>query len=488
MPKTIQPSYHILICLVEIWKIPEISKALEEPISPLLIAEVGDIDIEDSYRKLIGTASVRFPRGTIIRRTTDTETAFSSKVQVNINLDDSGVIEETRENVRALQSGDFGVGDRIRISLGYILPEQLQVLDLIKIGSSEPTIWSDKEKLKEYRKYLTKMFDGYITKCSAGTPIELHCENLASGLKKKTCPNRPARRNLTVSDLFSEKGEFKLLEGTGMKLHPDNDKIPINVGKINLTTDLTVADVLTEWGKYKVFAFVANDNEGTPCIKVGRSYFTNPKGDNIQRKSIAKEYGSNAGIDVPDILFDYNVAENGLTLMSTKKEFLAVEATSLGKDNKFYHITIRQNPEWTEGKPSREKYQVLNETKLSKKAMKLGATPLTKSRDRVDLSLYTVIPYMSKTIGISKDGLLEEAIKYFESYNMNGIEGSLTLFGDFPITSGIKVHLTDRMNSAKNGYYLVDEVTTRFGVGGYRQTIKLPYCISLDKSEKENEQ
>ena len=94
---------------------------------------------------------------------------------------------------------------------------------------------------------------------------------------------------------------------------------------------------------------------------------------------------------------------------------------------------------------------------------------------------------MSKKMGISHDELLEEAIKYFESYNMNGIEGSLTLFGDFPLISGIKVHLTDNQYKAKNGYYLVDEVTTRFGTNGYRQVIKLPYCISRDKEETKDE-
>ena len=74
-----------------------------------------------------------------------------------------------------------------------------------------------------------------------------------------------------------------------------------------------------------------------------------------------------------------------------------------------------------------------------------------------------------------------------ESYNMNGIEGNLTLFGDLHLHTATKVQLTDKRYPGKNGVYLVDEVFTTFGVGGYRQRITLPYCIKRDKQEN-NEQ
>jgi hypothetical protein len=322
------------------------------------------------------------------------------------------------------------------------------------------------------------MFDGYITKCGIDTPIEIKCENLASQLKKISCPKVTASKNMTVNDFLSDNGKYKLLKDSGLSLHPVTEKWNIDIGRVNLTPDLTVADVLTEWGKYKVFAFV-KDNNGKPCIAVGRSYFSNAETDSIiNLKSDSS--------DIPDILFDYHVAENGLTLMDTDKAFLAVEATSLGSDDKFYHITIRHNPDYDASKEGSSKWQVLNETKLSKKAMKLGARVLGKSKDRVELNLYTVIPYMSKKIGIDHDDLLQEAIKYFESYNMNGIEGSLTLFGDLHLHSGVKVHLTDKRYPQKNGCYLVDEVVTKFGTGGYRQTIKLPHCIAKDKKNEQD--
>lgn len=472
-----QPSFHILISLIEIWDMKDPKKPMAEPESPLRITEVESIQIDDSYRKLIGTASVKFPRGTVIKKTITTLNEQENANKVSATVDDAGVLITTRTDSKVASVADFKVGQRIRIYLGYT--EDPTIAALTKLDASKKSIFNDSDKLKKYKEKLKIMFEGYITKCSIDTPIEIQCENLASGLKKITCPKVTAKKNMTVNDFLADSGKYKLLKNSGLSLHPETKSCEINIGKVNLTSDLTVADVLTEWSKYKVFAFV-KFNGDTPYIAVGRSYFSNSGKDSVLNYSDNKS-------DIPEILFDYHVANNGLTLMNTDKDFLAVEATGLDKDDKFYHITIRKNPDYNSSKKGSKKWQVMNETKLSKKAMKLGATPLTKSKDRVDLSKYTVIPYMSRKIGITKEALLQEAIKYFESYNMNGIEGQLTLFGDLNLKTAQKVQLTDKRHPAKNGYYLVDEISTTFGTGGYRQTIKLPYCIAKIKSEDKND-
>lgn len=472
-----QPSFHILISLIEIWNMKDPKKPMAEPESPLRITEVESIQIDDSYRKLIGTASVKFPRGTVIKKTITTLNEQENANKVSATVDDAGVLITTRTDSKVASVADFKVGQRIRIYLGYT--EDPTIAALTKLDASKKSIFNDSDKLKKYKEKLKIMFEGYITKCSIDTPIEIQCENLASGLKKITCPKVTAKKNMTVNDFLADSGKYKLLKNSGLSLHPETKSCEINIGKVNLTSDLTVADVLTEWSKYKVFAFV-KFNGDTPYIAVGRSYFSNPGKDSVLNYSDNKS-------DIPEILFDYHVANNGLTLMNTDKDFLAVEATGLDKDDKFYHITIRKSPDYNSSKKGSKKWQVMNETKLSKKAMKLGATPLTKSKDRVDLSKYTVIPYMSRKIGITKEALLQEAIKYFESYNMNGIDGQLTLFGDLNLKTAQKVQLTDKRHPAKNGYYLVDEISTTFGTGGYRQTIKLPYCIAKIKSEDKND-
>ena len=53
----------------------------------------------------------------------------------------------------------------------------------------------------------------------------------------------------------------------------------------------------------------------------------------------------------------------------------------------------------------------------------------------------------------------------------------MTVFGDFGLSPAVQVELIDYRNPSKNGVYLVEEVTTTFGVGGYRQQLGIPYRI-----------
>jgi hypothetical protein len=463
--------FHILICLIKIWESKDPKRPMDNPDSPLLITEVERIEIEDSYRKLINTATVRFPIGTVIKKTRTEMDGEAYSAEVSTRLEGNGTLLTTRVDSKKANPADFRVKQRIRIMLGYTTNPK--VAALAKVDVEGRSIHNDEGRLREYEKNLTTLFDGYITKCSVDVPIEIKCEDLASRLKKISCPKFSASGNMTVNDFLSSGGKLKLLDGSGLSLHPDTEKCDINIGKVNLNPDLTVADVLTEWSKYKVFAFV-KDNNGQPCIAVGRSYFSSAGKDSVVN---LKESESK----VKEILFDYHVANNDLSLMDIDQDYFAVEASSL-TGGKFYHITIRQNPNYDSANPNSSKWQLLNETKLSAKAMKLGATVCSKSKDKVDLSLYTVVPYMSRKIGISNDELVKEAIKFAEGYSKNGVEGSLTLFGDLALRSGEKVRLSDKRYPRKNGIYLVGEVKTQFGTGGYRQTIKLPYCIAREKT------
>lgn len=473
------PSFHIPICLIQIWDLVDPTKPLAEPTNVRMITEVENIEIEDSYKELIGTASVRFPRGTVIKKTITEVTRDQDVSRVTATVEDTGVLITTRADSKKAEVTDFKVGSRIRIKLGYTTNPKIAAL--AQVDSEGKSIHNDTNKLTEYQSHLATMFDGYITKCSLEFPIELHCENLASGLKKKSCPDR-MYKNVTVNDMLAANGGTKgcaaLLKDTGLDLHPDTAKCNINVGDIKLNSYLTVADILTGWSKYKVYSFIKY-NGTTPCIAVGRTYFSNAGDDSILKLTKTTD-------KIPKILFNYHVAKNNLTSLAIDKKFLAVEATCLDSNDKFYHITIRPNPAWSEDKPNVEKWDICNEVKISKKAMEMGARVLGKSTQKVDLSTYTIVPYMSRNLKISHDQLLKEAIKYYEEFNMNGIEGTLTLFGDLALKSGMQVELVDELYPYKNGRYIVEEVTTTFGVNGYRQKISLPYCIERTKP-KNNE-
>lgn len=485
----IGPDFKILACLIQIWDQSQAPNMIDEPESPLMITEVESIEIHDSYKNLFDTATVRFPRGTIIRETITTTNIEEKAGAVTAIVEDNGLVVTTRTNTFKASVSNFKVGQRIRIRLGYL--DDPEIAALAKTSQGGETIFNSPSKLREYIAAMAPsgqsaiMFDGYITKCSIDEPIELKCEDLASYLKKITCPKIVPSTSITVNDLLAEDGKYKLLERSGLKLHPQTKNCEINIGRTVIQDDLTVADVLTTWGKKaRLYAFIKADENGNPCIAVGRSYFSKVGDDSILKLK------DDVNSDV-EIHFDYHVADNGLTMMDIDRAFLAVDAMSWenieGSRGKQYHITVRKNPDYnpaTDG--DNKKYQILNETTISKKAMKAGATVLAKSKDKVDLSTYTIIPYASNKIGISHEDLQLEAIKYFESYNTNGVSGTLTVFGDLNLKSGTKVHLIDDRYPAKNGYYLIDEVTTKFGVSGYRQTLKLPYCITRDKSNEQN--
>lgn len=476
-----QPSFHILISLIEIWKPKDKKKPNgDRNGDTMYISEVDSIEIEDSFKKLIGTASVRFPRGTVIRKTVTARTAKEEEdyKKVDVQLSNSGVVEETRTETSMATPTTFVIGSRIKIYLGYTTDPK--VADMAKVNNTgKKTIYNDSATRDDYKKKLNLMFDGYITKVSLDTPIELECENLASFLRTITCPKVKLKK-CEVKDFLGADGRYKMLEGTGLILHPDTANMSFDLGAVELSTDLTVADVLMEWSKYGLFCYVSDYN-GQPAIQIGRAYFSNPGKDSLLNATTTPQ-------PVP-VHFDYNVANNGLSLTSSDKDFLAVAAKGIDSDDKFINITILRNPQFDASKPesnSNPAYRYVNETKLSKKALKAGKRYLTDApNDKVDMKLYTKIAFVSKTIPINVKKLAEEAVKYFEGYNMTGIEGSLTLFGDLHLKTAQQVQLIDDRYPGKNGIYLVEEVTTTFGTDGYRQRIKLPYCIKREGNKEQ---
>lgn len=475
----LKKTVHVLACKILIWEPEDKTKIdADDPADDkcLVLRECQSIEIEESYKKLIGTASVKFPRGTIIKRTlTKNDIDEDGTTTVYTERLADGTITEKRAGYSTAQPSDFKVGQRIRIYLGYYQEEGMKVFKDAK----------ERQHAMDAAAMAHKpMFDGYITKCSVSTPIEIKCENLASNLKRKNCRKITTGKDAKVNDFLKEGGKYDLLKGTGLQLHPETAKCDINIGKVQLSEDLTIADLLTEWSKYKLYCFVRTEN-GVPYIKVGRSYFSAKTAESIVNQD-QSEHGS-------FIQFDYHVASDGLTLMNTDPRFLAVSAEGFkyeggrkgsSKEVKF-SVTIRLNPEWEGTHDTKHpKFQILNETTLSKKSLKLGAVPKSQTKDKVDLSQYTVIPYTSNIIGITEDQLIKEAQAYFEGYNMNGIEGTITVFGDYNFESGMKVELLDKRQPEKNGWYLIEEVHTRFGVDGYRQTLKLPYCIARPEKEE----
>lgn len=416
--------------------------------NPIVLTEVENIEINESYKKLIGTAKLTFPKGTVFRSTVlgnvTVEGKEASKITTEIMSD--GVIIEKRQVQSIMNDTTFKIGQRINIKLGY-------------------------------NGILKSLFDGYITAYNSESIFELRCENMAYKLKLKQTPlfETPAS-GTSVNDVL--EGKYNILKDTGFKIHSDSKKFDIQIGKIKVTDNFTVADILSEWSKYKVYCFLkydANSQDNMPTIAVGRPY-SSSKSQPIFPGDPSGPYR---------IRFDYHVAQNELKILKTNPRFLAVSGKALGSDEKFFEVTIRLNPDYNPTKEGSKEFQTINATQISKKTYKVTGNTTAqgaKTKTKVDLSTYTIVPYMSPSLRINSDKLVEETIEYFRNYNLNGITGSITLFGDFALTSAVQVELIDNRNSAKNGVYLVEEVTTTYGTGGYRQKLTLPYKIKGQKN------
>lgn len=473
-----RPSYHMLICLIEVWN-PK-GRTPQELMSPegkpdFMIAEVESIEIRESYQNVVSTAALTFPRGTIIKKTLEADpTKYASAVMASLNSE--GAIIENRTNSSVATVDNFEIGSRIRIRLGYTTDPT--VYNLTKVSTKRPSIFTNNDKYNEYVGHLTTMFEGYITRCSIDQPIRIECEDLAHLLKCVSCKKITTTNKSTVKQLlYSAKdgGVHGLLAKTGLKLHPDTEEIV--VGKCSISTDFTVYDVLEQWHKWKIYAFLAWD-DGKPCIAVRNTYFSGGKGSLVDPTRTVKE-----AID-----FQYHVADNGLEMQNTDKKSLAICARCRDAidEKKMTTLTLMSNPEWKEGDSERERWRIHNETKISKRAMKKHhIRMITEGSSKINLSEYMVVEYMSRKIGLTHDQLLKEAIAYYNAYNKNGIEGSLVLFGDLKIRTTDIVELKDRRFPMKNGKYLVEEVRTTFGTRGFRQSIRLPYCLQRDSQQSE---
>jgi len=415
----------------------EIKNAIE-------ITEVHTIEINESYKKLIGTAKITFPKGSVCRSTIIGNTTIEGKDASTFTTEimEDGVIFEKQTTQRLVDTTTFKVGQRVNIKLGY-------------------------------NGVLKNMFDGYITGYNSESNLEIQCENMAYKLKLKKAPHfeTPAS-GTTVNDVL--EGKYNILKDTGFKIHSETKKFEIHIGKVKVTDNFTVADILSEWSKYKVYCFLkydANNESAMPSIAVGRPYSSSKAQPLFPEDESTGPY---------KIQFNEHVAQSNLKVVKTDPKFLAVTGKAMGTDEKFFEVTIRLNPEYDPATSGSKQYQTVNATQISKKSHKVtGNTTASgaETKNKVDLSTYTVVPYMSPHIGISSDELVEETTEYFRNYNLNGITGSLTIFGDFGLPPAIQVELIDKRNPSKNGVYLVEEVTTNFGVGGYRQQLSIPYKI-----------
>lgn len=422
----------------------------QDPLNPMNILntieirEVQDLEIHDTYKKLIGTAKLCFPRGTLFRSTILGTATLEGKdaSRFTTQVMQNGALIEKRTSQGLLDDTTIKIEQRINIKLGY-------------------------------NGVLKNMFDGYITAYNSDSLLEIECENMAHKLKLHQAPAFETPEGVSVNDILGPK--YGLLKDTGFQIHSQTRKFDIQIGKIKITDNFTVADILAEWSKYKVYCFLkydAEDPTAMPTIAIGRPY-SSSKAQPV--------FPQDNALEMPfKIYFNHHVARSDLKILKTNPRFLAITGKALGADEKFFEATVRLNPEYDPTNKASQEFQIVNATQISRKSHKItGNTTATgaATKTKVDLSTYTVVPYISPNMKIDSDKLVQETIEYFRNYNLNGITGSLTIFGDLALTTAMQVELIDNRNPSKNGTYIVEQVITKFGTTGYRQKITIPYKI-----------
>lgn len=490
---------NILICQIRVWDAKQDDASQDKGV---IFTEVEDIEITESYKELISTATIKIPRGSVIaktlvsdnkdnvvktgnltndtneksqKKTTETgqvlvpgdsvDSSGNSTLSGNFTRDDWGFVDPKKSVERLVNKDDFAIGNRIEIKLGYY-----------KNSGNEPDDPDNDifDRIKtETVSELVTCFRGFITGCSPTTPLEVTCEGMGCKLKKKACPNFNAKKDYTINDLFAAGGELDLLKGTGLVLSDATKSMNINIGKINMTSSQTVADLCEELSRCGLTCFIEPDGK---TFRVARLMFSGGKQEGN------KEYvrfSDNSSITL--IQFDWDVANDGMSITRIDKNFLAVKAQAwVKKDDGLFHtmrVTVRKADKDTEG--AMGGFIFTNEHNPEPKKNRKRKNGENKKKQMVmDLTNYTTVPYISPNRNITMDQLKEEAKTYFKKFSDTGVSGSVTIFGDKMIHPSETVLLIDPRQPEKNGMYLVETVTTTFGVDGYRRELKLPNKIS----------
>lgn len=513
----------ILVCRIKTWK-PNGKNWFDIPVGDdcLVIRECESIEINSSYKELISKAVIKFPRGTIVEK----RQKANAKVTVDSGANDNQVSPVFIK--KATADGDFfdfwtmqnqkkGASDKIKPSGSFVSMDGTQVsvgLTQINQHLNEKELLNPndfvvdnrieiycgyaysedefKSMMSDNNKVPTNMemvFTGFITACSVSTPLEVECENMAHILTTINVPDITEKNTMKVSDFLSDTGKYHLLKDTGISLAKDIGNSTIEVAKFHISSQLTVADVLAEWSKCGIMSYMENNADGSSSLRVGRIYYAGKGGGDLPTKD--NNYITYNPISQYNIIqFDWDVADDKLSLVNSDKKYLAIKATARDKDGKYFGFTLRKTDtssgDWALSGDD-DTWSVVNEKKIVKKQAqkKQGGTTgkqpkgtTTKSMNKVDLSNFNVVTYISTTYPCSRDTLIAEAKQYWNKYVPNGISGSLSIFGDIRVNPSDIVGLIDPRQPQKNGYYLVESVNISFGTNGYRKELKLPYKIA----------
>jgi len=427
-------SYNVLTCKIQIGDFD--LNADRYINTKYIFTELVNVKIRDSYETLTNTADITLPRDILLSLGEKSDDGFREN---SVLYDASSIIQK---------------GQRISIFLGY----------------------DDNDKL---------MFDGFVTSIEAKSPFVLHCEDFGYNLKKTSIPRLVTSKSGTyINDILPD-----ILEPTGVTLHPSTVDMNIKIGQVNIEKAKSLSEILEQWKRnYGLMSFIKFHNS-KPCLALSRTYFST----NEDKTLIDGDSSIPSLIDFQD-----NVANDKLKFSYLDYDTLALEATTLyPENNSRLRLTLITNKSYAKekakwdnlsdsekaGTPPPDEYEIVNESTISKKeakknfkaamSIKDNIANVKNIQDRFNLAEYNVRTYHE--FNVDRDTLIANAKAKFTEISQTGIDGTVTIFGDYGLRSSSMVRLYDRRSPEKNGVYISSEVITTFGTKGYRQELKIPH-------------
>lgn len=142
---------------------------------------------------------------------------------------------------------------------------------------------------------------------------------------------------------------------------------------VGITDNLTVADIFSAWGRYRIYCFLKygeNSLGMMPVIAIDRPY--------LSAKS-QPEFPQNTAAGPFQIRFDTHVATSIFKVLKTDHRFLTVQAKALGSDEKFFEGVPESRP-----RPDGCRQQGVSDDKYPRKSAREPtrwlATPLRPMR------------------------------------------------------------------------------------------------------------
>lgn len=513
----------ILVCRIKTWKaagtdwfnIPDAEDCLT-------IREVESIEINNAYDNLISKAVLHFPRGTIVNKrrvskvSVDSGDETGGMVAGNVSDNTSGgdfldyytqgadVSKSPKNEIKTTQNIVSLDGSQVQVGLTamnahldetYLLsPDDFRTENRIEIRLGYA--YSDEEYQKMMKDDslapagMEMVFTGFITKCSASTPLEIECENMAHVFTLINVPDIIQKGGCSLKDFLDPKGKYHLLNNTGIELDLGEENFTIEVANFEISSQLNVADVLHQWQQSGIMCFMKNYNNGVSKLRVGKNFYVDGGmgGMPVDKKTYIT-YNQNKVYNV--LQMDWDVAEDKLELMNTDKRYLAVRATGRTKEGKEFGFTLRRTSDGNGDfeVSGNDGWQIVNEKKeVPKRARKKKDGTYGKNSkgtrmvhlNRVKDDDLNIIPYV-RIMPCGRDTLIKEAKEYWRKYVPNGVSGSLVIFGDINVEPADIIALIDPRQPNKNGWYMVKDVNITFGTNGYRKELKLPYKVAKFK-------